>query len=105
MIMPYHKLLDGGEESSKGKAMIGTTGNGIGPCYSDKASRLGIRMADLLDDGTILERLNKALPRNKALLSHYGVENDLTVDVLFDMFFFFAWVLLQFSFRFVICRR
>ena len=85
IIMPYHTMLDGGEESSKGKSKIGTTGNGIGPCYSDKASRLGIRMGDLLDDGTILERLNKALPRNKALLSHYGVENDLTVDVLFDM--------------------
>ena len=85
IIMPYHTMLDGGEESSKGKSKIGTTGNGIGPCYSDKASRLGIRMGDLLDDGTILERLNKVLPRNKALLSHYGVENDLTVDVLFDM--------------------
>ena len=85
IIMPYHTLLDGGEESSKGNSKIGTTGNGIGPCYSDKASRLGVRMGDLLDDATILERLNKALPRNKALLSHYGVENDLTVDVLFDM--------------------
>ena len=85
IIMPYHTMLDGGEESSKGKSKIGTTGNGIGPCYSDKASRLGVRMGDLLDDATILERLNKALPRNKALLSHYGVENDLTVDVLFDM--------------------
>ena len=85
IIMPYHTMLDGGEESSKGKSKIGTTGNGIGPCYSDKASRIGVRMGDLLDDATILERLNKALPRNKALLSHYGVENDLTVDSLFDM--------------------
>ena len=85
IIMPYHTMLDGGEESSKGKSKIGTTGNGIGPCYSDKASRIGVRMGDLLDDATILERLNKALPRNKALLSHYGVENDLNVDSLFDM--------------------
>ena len=72
VIMPYHKLLDSGEESSKGKSMIGTTGNGIGPCYSDKASRIGIRMGDLLDDNTIIERLEKALPRNLALLDHYG---------------------------------
>ena len=85
IIMPYHTMLDGGEESSKGKSKIGTTGNGIGPCYSDKASRIGVRMGDILDDATILERLNKALPRNKALLSHYGVENDLNVDSLFDM--------------------
>ena len=85
VIMPYHKLLDGGEEISKGKSMIGTTGNGIGPCYSDKASRIGIRMGDLLDDDIIIERLEKALPRNQALLSHYGIDNDLTVDNLFKI--------------------
>ncbi len=85
VIMPYHKLLDGGEESSKGKSMIGTTGNGIGPCYSDKASRVGIRMGDILDDEMIMERLEKALPRNQVLLSHYGIDNDLTVDSLFDL--------------------
>jgi adenylosuccinate synthase len=85
VIMPYHKLLDGGEESSKGKSMIGTTGNGIGPCYSDKASRIGIRMGDLLDDDIIIERLEKALPRNQALLAHYGIDNDLTVDSLFEI--------------------
>tara|TARA_B100000029_G_scaffold510019_1_gene600547 strand:- start:1479 stop:2741 length:1263 start_codon:yes stop_codon:yes gene_type:complete len=84
VIMPYHKMLDGGEEISKGKSMIGTTGNGIGPCYSDKASRIGIRMGDILDDNIIIERLEKALPRNQALLSHYGVENNLTVDNLFE---------------------
>ena len=85
VIMPYHKLLDGGEESSKGKSMIGTTGNGIGPCYSDKASRIGIRMGDLLDDEIIIERLEKALPRNQALLDYYEIKNDLTVDSLFDL--------------------
>ena len=85
VIMPYHKLLDGGEESSKGKSMIGTTGNGIGPCYSDKASRIGIRMGDLLDDDIIMERLEKALPRNQALLAHYGTKNDLTMDSLFAL--------------------
>ena len=85
VIMPYHKLLDSGEESSKGKSMIGTTGNGIGPCYSDKASRIGIRMGDILDDDIIIERLEKALPRNQALLSHYGIKNSLTVDSLLDL--------------------
>ena len=85
VIMPYHMLLDGGEESSKGKSMIGTTGNGIGPCYSDKASRIGIRMGDLLDDNTIMERLEKALPRNQALLDHYGVRDVLTIDDLLNL--------------------
>jgi len=85
IIMPYHKLLDGGEESSKGKSMIGTTGNGIGPCYSDKASRIGIRMGDIMDDSLIVERLEKALPRNLALLDHYGIKNSLTIDSLFQI--------------------
>ena len=85
VIMPYHKLLDSCEESSKGKSMIGTTGNGIGPCYSDKASRIGIRMGDLLDDDTIIERLEKALPRNLALLDHYRALNDFTTDSLLDL--------------------
>jgi len=85
VIMPYHKLLDGGEESSKGKSMIGTTGNGIGPCYSDKASRIGIRMGDILDEDIIIERLEKALPRNQALLDHYGIKNALTIDSLLDL--------------------
>ena len=85
VIMPYHKLLDGGEESSKGKSMIGTTGNGIGPCYSDKASRIGIRMGDILEDDILIERLEKALPRNQALLEHYGIKNDLAIDSLLDL--------------------
>ena len=84
IIMPYHKLLDGGEEISKGKSMIGTTGNGIGPCYSDKASRIGIRMGDLLDDDIIIERLEKALPRNLALLDYYKIDNTLTLEGLFQ---------------------
>ena len=85
VILPYHKLLDGGEESSKGKSMIGTTGNGIGPCYSDKASRIGIRMGDLLDEEILIERLEKAFPRNQALLDYYGIKSDLTVDSLLNL--------------------
>ena len=84
IIMPYHKMLDGAEENSKGKSFIGTTGNGIGPCYSDKASRIGIRMGDLLDDDMIIERLEKALPRNQALLNHYGIKDDLTIEELLE---------------------
>ena len=47
--MPYHILIDTLEEESKGDAKIGTTKNGIGPCYMDKSARVGIRMIDLLD--------------------------------------------------------
>ncbi len=49
IIMPYHMVLDALEEERKGPNKIGTTGKGIGPCYMDKAARIGIRMADLMD--------------------------------------------------------
>jgi adenylosuccinate synthase len=48
MVMPYHKLLDGLAEDGAGDAQIGTTKRGIGPCYTDKAARIGLRMCDLL---------------------------------------------------------
>ena len=49
LIMPYHILLDGLEERSRGSAALGTTGRGIGPAYMDKTGRMGIRAGDLLD--------------------------------------------------------
>ncbi len=49
IVFPYHKKLDLLQEEQKGNSMIGTTGRGIGPCYTDKISREGIRVADLLD--------------------------------------------------------
>ena len=48
--MPYHLLLDHAGEAKLGKREIGTTKRGIGPCYADKAARLGIRMQDVLDE-------------------------------------------------------
>src|SRR6266487_6037387 len=49
LIMPYHVMLDTAGEARLGKLEIGTTKRGIGPCYADKAARLGIRVQDLLD--------------------------------------------------------
>ena len=49
LIMPYHVMLDTAGEAKLGKLEIGTTKRGIGPCYADKAARLGIRVQDLLD--------------------------------------------------------
>src|SRR5882672_4490952 len=48
VILPYHKRIDSGREEKAGKAKIGTTGRGIGPCYEDKVARRGLRMRDLL---------------------------------------------------------
>jgi len=47
LILPYHRALDAAREAAKGKAKIGTTGRGIGPCYEDKTARRGIRLVDL----------------------------------------------------------
>ncbi len=54
VIMPYHIELDGAFEEMKGANMIGTTKRGIGPCYTDKASRDGIRIGEILGDETLL---------------------------------------------------
>ena len=51
LIMPYHMALDGAEETKRAEgAKIGTTKRGVGPCYTDKAARSGIRAGDLLDE-------------------------------------------------------
>ena len=61
LIMPYHLMLDGASENLKGDKKIGTTKKGIGPCYTDKASRIGLRVGDLLEPDFFKERLHEAL--------------------------------------------
>ncbi|OGW76808.1 MAG: adenylosuccinate synthase [Omnitrophica bacterium RIFCSPHIGHO2_02_FULL_46_20] len=73
VIFPYHKKLDELREAKKKK--IGTTKKGIGPCYADKAARLGIRFVDLLDDEVFKEKLKNNLDEKNDILSKiYGVE-------------------------------
>jgi adenylosuccinate synthase len=68
VIMPYHLLLDHAGEVKLGKLQIGTTRRGIGPCYADKAARLGIRMQDLLDEKILRQKIYAALePKRQAL--------------------------------------
>src|SRR4030043_283938 len=68
VIMPYHIALDGMEEAIKGKFKAGTTMRGIGPAYSDKAARFGIRVWDLLDKAILAEKLEKVVPFKQKLL-------------------------------------
>jgi adenylosuccinate synthase len=70
VIMPYHKVLDRLQEESKGAGKIGTTGRGIGPCYTDKVARYGIRVADLIDPDALSERLDLALPYINGLIEN-----------------------------------
>ena len=75
LIMPYHKALDGAREAAKSAGKkIGTTGRGIGPCYEDKASRVGLRAGDLTNPSLVRDKINAALVEKNALLSMYGRE-------------------------------
>jgi len=68
LIMPYHVLLDTAGELKLGKLSLGTTRRGIGPCYADKALRLGIRVQDLLDEKILRAKMRTALePKQQAL--------------------------------------
>ncbi|XGU46477.1 adenylosuccinate synthase [Fusobacterium necrophorum subsp. funduliforme] len=75
VIMPYHVKLDELREAKEGGLKIGTTKTGIGPCYEDKISRYGIRMADLLDMPQFEEKLKRNLAmKNEIFTKIYGVE-------------------------------
>ena len=75
IIMPYHKKLDELIEESKGNAKIGTTKRGIGPAYTDKAAREGIRFVDMLDRDEFAVQLETNLKeKNNLLAKVYGVE-------------------------------
>ena len=68
LIMPYHPALDRASEAKLGKRRIGTTGKGVGPAYVDKAARVGIRMADLLDERLFREKLEANIAEKNRLL-------------------------------------
>lgn len=75
LILPTHRLLDQAYESAKGAAKIGTTGKGIGPTYTDKVSRNGVRVGDILHNFN--EIYQKAVARHKEILAQYNFEYDL----------------------------
>lgn len=81
MVMPWHSLLDGAYEERKGEALIGTTKKGIGPAYSDKYSRTGLRMGDLLEPEYFRERLEAALDAKNIELVSLGLEPIEPADV------------------------
>jgi len=86
LIMPYHVLLDGLEEESRGGKALGTTRKGIGPAFADKAARLGIRTGDLLDKQALMERLRSILDyKNIILTKIYGV-TPLSFDEVYSQY-------------------
>lgn len=86
LVMPYHLLLDGLEEEARGVKAIGTTRKGVGPAFTDKVARLGIRTGDLLDKEVLLERLRFALHYKNAILTKlYGAE-PLSLDEIYQQY-------------------
>ena len=75
LILPTHRLLDAAYEAAKGKGKIGTTGKGIGPTYTDKTSRNGVRVGDILDNFD--EKYKAAVDKHKAILKSLKFEYDL----------------------------
>jgi adenylosuccinate synthase len=79
LIMPYHLLLDSAGEARLGSLQIGTTRRGIGPCYADKAARLGIRMQDLLDEKILKKKIVAAMEPKRLSLRPF--EKDPALDL------------------------
>src|SRR5256714_1026877 len=79
LIMPYHLLLDSAGEAKLGSLQIGTTRRGIGPCYADKAARLGIRVQDLLDEKILKKKIVAAMEPKRLSLRPF--ERDPALDL------------------------
>ena len=91
LIMPYHRLLDSCSESAlaSGKK-IGTTGRGIGPCYGDKILRKGIKAGDLLDQGSLMEKIRENLEEKNFLFSKKFNTDPLKAEAIYDEYLKYA---------------
>lgn len=86
VIMPYHKALDQLREKRHGSTNIGTTGRGIGPAYSDKTSRLGIRIGDLLNANYLESRIQESLVEKNVILEKLYGEKPFDAKELTDAY-------------------
>ena len=90
MVMPYHVVLDKAREHRLGKSKIGTTHKGIGPVYSDKASRSGIRTQDLLDRKIFKTKLEEELSLKNAIIEKvYGMQ-PLDLEEIYEDYMLYA---------------
>jgi adenylosuccinate synthase len=84
LIMPYHRLLDVAGEAKLGKLQIGTTRRGIGPCYADKALRLGIRVQDLLDEKILRQKIAAAMEPKRQSLRPFAKDPELDLHTMVE---------------------
>lgn len=87
IIMPYHKILDGVEEDFLGDKKIGTTGKGIGPCYSDKIARKGIRVTDLTNKELLRKKLDIIITLKEKIFMSYGLTKKLDKKIILEEYF------------------
>lgn len=87
IILPYHIKLDQLQEEAKGDQKIGTTIKGIGPAYMDKAARVGIRIADLLDKEVFAERLRVNLAEKNRLFEKFYEADTLDFEEIFEEYY------------------
>lgn len=90
IVMPYHKDLDGANERRLGKNLIGTTRRGVGPCYSDKAQRIGLRMQDMFDEKIFRKKLAVALEEKNPVLERIFDLPTYTVEQICDTYLPYA---------------
>ena len=86
VIMPWHPLIDLADEQLRGAAAIGTTGRGVGPCFTDKVARIGIRVGDLVDADAFRARLDFVLPYKNAVLQQLYHLLPLDFDDVFNQY-------------------
>ncbi|MFA9272956.1 MAG: adenylosuccinate synthase, partial [Baekduiaceae bacterium] len=96
LIMPYHLLLDTAGEAKLGKLQIGTTRRGIGPAYADKASRVGIRVQDLLDEKILKKKIMAALEPKKLSLRPYERDPELDLQAMTEQYLIYGHKLEQY---------
>lgn len=90
LVAPYHQVLDRVTERFLGKHAIGTTGRGIGPTYSDKVARLGIRVQDIFDESILRQKIEGALDQKNELLVKVYNRRAVEVEEIVEYFLSYA---------------
>ena len=87
LVLPFHKAQDGASESKMGEGKIGTTGRGIGPAYSDKTSRTGIRVGDLRDWDGFVKKFKACFEfKSRLIKTMYHSPFDLDEEKILDQY-------------------
>ncbi len=90
LILPYHKAIERASEQSKGSRRIGTTGRGIGPCYADKMSRIGLRVGDLLNPTLFRRKLEENLAEINSILDRLYQMHGFEPEKVFQQYMVYA---------------